>query len=123
MPDSRRWRRKLFITTAMALVAFVGFSLNASLPAGNLLCDSNIYTVTDTANDCIDSCRNNGGEAACDAKFGYQGNGSPCTNFQDSHVHQGEENGNNSCWCIMSCEVSACRDCDEQCDDSDAECP
>ena len=121
MPDSRRRRSKLFITIAIVLVAFVGFSVNTSLQA--TLCDSNIYTVQDTEDDCIDSCRNNGGEAACNAKFGYLENGSPCANFQASYVHQAEGVGNNRCECIMDCEVSACRDCEEQCDDSDAECP
>ena len=122
MPDSRRRRRKLIFTIAMVLVAFVVFSINTSLPAGNLLCDSNIYTVTDTEDDCIASCRA-GGRSACNAKFGDDDNGNPCTNFGDSHVHQAEGSENNTCWCIMSCEVSACRDCDEQCDDSSAECP
>lgn len=118
MRDSRR--RKLFITIAMVLVAFVGFSLNASLQA--TLCDSNEYTATDTEDNCTSSCRAPG-EAACNAKFGYQENGSPCTNFQNSYVHWEASNGDGTCTCIMDCEVSNCYDCEEQCEDSDAECP
>ena len=121
MQNSLGWRRKLIFTIATVLVAFVGFTVNTSLQA--TLCDSNQYTVQDTEDDCIDSCKNNGGEAACNAKFGYLPNGSPCTNFGASYVHWESPNDNGTCECIMDCQVGACRECDEQCDDSDAECP
>lgn len=112
MRDYCRWRTKILVTIAMVLVAFVGFSLNTSLQA--TLCDSNQYTVTDTENDCIDSCRAGGGEP-CNSKFGYDDNGNPCTNYQDSHVHQAVGSGNNTCSCIMSCEVSNCYEEEEDC--------
>lgn len=112
MRDTCVWRTKMLVTIAIVLVAFVGLSLNTSLQA--TLCDSNQYTVTDTEDNCTTSCRAPG-EAACNAKFGYQDDGSPCTNFQASYVHQADDIGNNKCSCIMDCEVSSCYDNEEDC--------
>lgn len=117
-------RRKLFFTITMVLVAFAGFSIDTSLPAqGLLICDSDDYVADDTEDNCTSSCRKNGGEAACNAKFGYLDNGSPCADFLESYVHWSASNGDGTCQCIMDCEVHKCRDCTEQCDDPNEPCP
>ena len=112
MQDSRRWKTKICITIAMVLVVFGGFSLNSSLQA--TLCDSEIYTVSNSNNNCIDSCKAEG-RSKCNAKFGNDDNGNPCTNWGDSHVHQADGNGDGTCSCIMSCEVSNCYENEEDC--------